>query len=86
VARLRGGWSAPGHTGLDRFTGVRISHRVGPSAVLLLPGDLAGDVGDDRTPARDVGGVLIETQQGGEIDPDLDPAPAGGVVSALAFE
>jgi hypothetical protein len=77
--RTRGGLSrAAGEAAVDEVTGV-----VGdgdPPLRAVLPGDQeAGVLGEDRPPARQLGGVVVEAEEGGRADPDLDPVPPPGL-------
>ena len=68
-------WSSPGHPGMDRDPGLGIGHGKGPLAMALLPGHLAGDVGNHRSQARELARSLGEPGQGLQVDPELDRAP-----------
>jgi hypothetical protein len=41
----------------------------------LVPGDLAGDVGDHRSVPVELTRILCETGEGLEVDGDLHPSP-----------
>ena len=51
---------------------------------VLLVGDLAGDVGDDRAVSAQIARMLCETGEGVEIDADVDAA--AGAVGSLSGE
>jgi hypothetical protein len=70
---MGGGPTASGPVVYHQF-GFGIGDGVPPLGPLLLFGDLAGDVGDDRTEPGQIARVVGESGQSGEIDMDVDSA------------
>ena len=82
LTSLTGGGSASGGADVDYLT-VLVGDGGPPFRFLLLFCDLAGDVGDDRPPSGDLCRVVVESGQGGEIDPDIDDASGLGCLVRL---
>ena len=86
VAALRRGGSPAGGAVGDDLSGVGVGDGVTPFGVVLVVGDLAGDVGDDRSVAGELSGMFNKPGQRVEIDMEVDHAAAaglGGVVGAV---
>jgi hypothetical protein len=64
--------SVVGGAGEQEVSGV-VEDGEAPPGIALPGHDGAGEVGQDGSPAGDVAGSLIESEQGEQPDPDLDP-------------
>ena len=82
---LVGGGGAAAEGAVVQQSAVLVGDAVAPGRpVFLVEGDLAGDVGDDRSPAGDEGRVVVEAHQGGQVDAEVDHAAARGGLDAPA--
>jgi hypothetical protein len=79
VAFLRGVGASSGGSVVYDHSGVGVGDGVPPFGLLLVLGDLAGDVGDDRSVSGEFSGVVVEFGEGGEINMDVDSAFPGPV-------
>ncbi len=61
-----GGGSSGGDPGVDDLSGVGVGDRVPPFRLVLFDGDLAGDVGDNRTKPGQFAWILGESAEGGQ--------------------
>jgi hypothetical protein len=89
VALLAGFGSSSGGSVVDDHSGVGVGDGVPPFGLLLVFGDLAGDVGDDWSVSGEVSGVVVEFGEGGEVNADVDGAflgPVGVPTSAEEVE
>jgi hypothetical protein len=77
-----GGGSASGGAGVDDPAGLRVGGGPPPWTITLITGDLAGDIGDHRAEPDQLTGILSETGQGGEIDPELHPTALNDLILA----
>src|SRR5215472_394112 len=85
VAQVGGAGSAADRAGVEELP-VFVGEAVLPGGgVGLVEGDVAGDLGQDGSPAGDQGGVLVEAEQGGQAHAEVDhAAPVGGSHPAAA--
>ena len=65
------GGSAAGDAGGDRMSAVGVGDGPSPGRALLPLADLSGEVGDDRSVAGEVTGLICETGEGGEVDGEM---------------
>ena len=80
VALLAGFGASSGGSVVDDHSGVGVGDGVPPFGLLLVFGDLAGDVGYDWPVSGEFSGVVVEFGEGGEVNMDVDgsfPGPVG---------
>jgi hypothetical protein len=86
MSTLAGGRPPAGDAGVDRLTSVGICDAPAPFGLLLLFGDLTGDVGDDRSVTGQFSRILCQPDQSGQVDVKGERSfPNAGVASALYF-
>jgi hypothetical protein len=86
LSSLGSGGSAAGGAVVEGLAGVGVGDGPPPGGVVLLLGDLAGDVGDDRTEPGQFPRMLGEFGEGGEVDVEVDAASAAAAGLLVAVE
>ena len=76
-AALGGGGASSGGSGIDEGAGVGVGDGPSPLRPCLVLRDLAGDVGDDGPVPGQVTGVVVELDESGEVNVDVDDTVAG---------
>jgi len=72
VPPLSTGGSPASDAVMDDLAGLRMGDGPSPLGVLLLLGDLAGNVGDDRSISGQLAWIVDEPGQGLQVDMDVD--------------
>jgi hypothetical protein len=70
---LGSGGPSPGGEDVDEL--VLVVDPVPPFRLVGISDQLAGDVGDDWSPSGYLSGLVIQFQQRGQVDPDIDHTP-----------
>src|SRR5690606_30800223 len=81
---LHGAGATAKRTGVNSFA--LIDDRVVPSCPVLALHHVAGDLGDNRSESGDLGRYLGKTDQGRQIDDDVDLSTVAGLVVASQQE
>jgi hypothetical protein len=86
VASLPAVGPPPRSSLVERHPGVGVGDGPSPLGLVLLGGDLAGEVGDDRPVPGQFSGILGQSDERGQVDVEIDGSPFVAPATVAAFE